>query len=121
MDIQLKRTSEAATRDDGKRFLVDRLWPRGTRKESLPMDGWLKDVAPSTELRKWFAHDPAKWDSFQKKYSAELDAHPEALEPLIAAARKGRVTLLYSAHDTEHNQAVVLKAYLQRHSSKSRH
>lgn len=121
MDIRLKRTNEAAESDDGVRFLVDRLWPRGIRKESLPMDAWLKDVAPSTELRKWFAHDPAKWPAFEKKYFAELDAHPEALEPLRAAVRKGRVTLLFSAHDGEHNQAVALKAYLTRPHAQKTH
>jgi len=92
--------------------LVDRLWPRGVRKESLPLDAWLKDVAPSTELRKWFGHDPAKWDEFRRRYFAELDGRVEVLNPMLAAARKGRVTLLYSARDVEHNQAVALRDYL---------
>ena len=82
------------------------------------MDGWLRKVAPSTELRKWFAHDVAKWDEFERRYCVELDDHPEELEPLLEAARKGRVTLLYSAHDRDHNQAVVLKAYLQKRYGK---
>ena len=118
MEIRLKRTTEAAESSDGARFLVDRLWPRGTRKESLRLDAWLKDVAPSTELRKWFSHDPAKWEDFQRRYFAELDARPEALEPLLAAARKGTVTLLYSSRNTQHNQAVVLRAYLLRRYGK---
>lgn len=120
VDIQLKRTSEAVEAGDGLRFLVDRLWPRGIRKESLKLDGWLKDVAPSTELRKWFAHDSAKWEEFRRRYFTELDAQPGALEPLLAAVRKCRVTLLYSARDREHNQAVALKAYLQGHKKEAR-
>ena len=118
MEIRLKRTTEAAESSDGARFLVDRLWPRGTRKESLRLDAWLKDVAPSTELRKWFSHDPAKWEEFQRRYFAELDASTEALEPLLAAVRKGTVTLLYSSRNTQHNQAVVLRAYLLRRYGK---
>jgi uncharacterized protein YeaO (DUF488 family) len=112
MDVRLKRTVEAAEADDGLRLLVDRLWPRGVRKDALKLDAWLKDVAPSTELRKWFGHDPAKWEEFQQRYFAELDARPEVLEPLLAAVSQRRVTLLYSARDTEHNQAVALKRYL---------
>lgn len=118
MDIRLKRTNETAESSDGARFLVDRLWPRGIRKESLQLDGWLKDASPSTQLRKWFAHDAEKWDEFQRRYFVELDAKPEALEPLLAAAGNGRVTLIYGARDREHNQAVVLKAYLQRQYKK---
>ena len=102
-------------KDSGARFLVERLWPRGMRKEALALDGWLKDVAPSTELRQWFGHDPAKWEEFRERYLAELDSHPEAWQPLVEAARKGGVTLLYSAKDTEHNSALVLKEYLQKH------
>lgn len=113
MDIRLKRTTEAAAKGDGARLLVDRLWPRGVRKESLHLDAWLKEVAPSTELRKWFGHDPAKWEEFRWRYFAELDARPEVLGPLLAAAGDGRVTLLYSARDMEHNQAVALKGYLE--------
>lgn len=114
MDVRLKRTVEAAQADDGLRLLVDRLWPRGVRKDALKLDGWLKEVAPSTELRKWFDHDPVKWEEFQRRYFAELDAHPEALEVLLEAVRKGRVTLLYSSRNTEHNQAVALKVYLEK-------
>jgi uncharacterized protein YeaO (DUF488 family) len=113
MDIRLKRANERAESSDGTRFLVDRLWPRGIRKESLQLDAWLKEASPSTALRKWFAHDAGKWDEFQRRYFVELEAKPEALEPLLAAAGNGRVTLIYGARDTEHNQAVALKAYLQ--------
>ncbi len=96
----------------GKKFLVERLWPRGIKKENLDYDEWLKNVAPSTELRKWFSHDPAKYEEFQRRYYKELDTHPEAWQPILNAARKGAATLLYSSHDTEHNNAVALKRYL---------
>ncbi len=99
---------------------MDRLWPRGVRKESLKLDSWLREAAPSTELRKWFAHDPAKWEEFRRRYFAELDARPGVLEPLFVAVRRGRVTLLYGARDTEHNQAVALKAYLRAHQKRAR-
>ena len=118
MDIRVKRTAEAAAESDGARLLVDRLWPRGVSKAHLQLDAWLKDVAPSTELRKWFGHDPKKWDEFQRRYFAELDARREALEPLLVAARKGPVTLLYSARDAEHNQAVALRDYLLKRRKK---
>ena len=110
--IQLKRVYDPADNHDGKRFLVERLWPRGMKKESLIMEGWLKDVAPSNALRTWFGHDPAKWEEFQKRYVSELKDNPAAWEPLVAAARQGTVTLLYSSHDQEHNNAVVLKGFL---------
>lgn len=113
--IKTKRVYEPASPQDGKRFLVDRLWPRGLKKEELHLDAWAKDVAPSTDLRHWFGHDPAKWDEFQQRYQAELDQHPEALQPLLQAAQQGDVTLLYSAHDTEHNNAVTLCHYLAKH------
>ncbi len=111
--IRLKRAYEPASREDGKRFLVERLWPRGVKKQSLPLEAWLKDVAPSTELRRWFGHDPAKWKEFEKRYTRELNTHAEAWGPLLAAARRGRVTLVYSSHDTEHNNAIVLKRFLE--------
>ncbi len=98
----------------GRRFLVERLWPRGIRKEDLPIDGWLKDAAPSTELRKWFGHDPAKWDAFRERYFRELDANPSGWGTLLEAARQGDVTLIFSSHDTEHNNAVALQDYLER-------
>ena len=110
--IGVKRVYEPASQEDGARFLVERLWPRGMRKEALAMDAWLKDVAPSQELRRWFGHDPAKWDEFQKRYAAELDERPGAWAPILQAAEGAPVTLLFSAHDLEHNNAVALKHYL---------
>ena len=118
--IKLKRAYEPAARDDGTRFLVERLWPRGVKKTTLRLDAWLKDVAPSTELRQWFGHDPAKWPEFQRRYRAELGANAEALEPIMKAARRGRVTLVYSSHDQEHNNAVVLKAYVESRLARSK-
>ncbi len=112
--IQLKRAYEPAERSDGTRLLVERLWPRGIKKTELRLDGWLKDAAPSTELRRWFSHDPAKWDEFRRRYEAELDASPEAWAPILEASRRGTVTLIYSSHDTEHNNAVALREYLNR-------
>ena len=117
--FRLKRAYDQPAADDGHRFLVERLWPRGVRKEDLPLDGWLKAVAPSTDLRKWFAHDPAKWPEFRKRYLAELRGHAAELEPLLSAARHGRVTLVYSAHDTEHNAAVVLRDHVLRLSGRT--
>ena len=113
--IKLKRAYENASRDDGTRFLVERLWPRGVKKDALRLDAWLKDVAPSTELRQWFGHDPAKWSEFQRRYQAELNANAGALEPILKAARRDRVTLVYSSHDEERNNAVVLNAYVESH------
>lgn len=110
--VKLKRAYDKPAKADGRRFLVERLWPRGIRKEDLPFEAWLKDVAPSTDLRKWFSHDPAKWPEFRRRYRKELETHEEALAPLRAAARKGTVTLVYGSHDTEHNAAVALKDYL---------
>jgi uncharacterized protein YeaO (DUF488 family) len=112
--IKVKRVYEEEERDDGRRYLVERLWPRGIKKEALRMEAWLKDVAPSPELRKWFSHDFEKWAEFRRRYTAELDRSPESWAPLIEAARHGAVTLLYSARDTEHNNAVLLKEYLER-------
>jgi len=109
--INLRRAYEPAVRDGSRVVLVDRLWPRGVRKTALKLDAWLKDVAPSTELRQWFHHDPDKWPEFRRRYRKELEANPVALTPLLLAA--GDVTLLYSAHDAAHNQAVVLKEYLE--------
>lgn len=111
--ILLKRAYDSAGPKDGRRFLVERLWPRGIKKSALPLDGWLKDVAPSTELRKWFSHDPAKWSDFRRRYRAELQHNPKAWAPLVYAARKGAVTLVFSSHDVEHNNAVVLKEFLE--------
>ena len=111
--LKTKRAYEPAEVSDGARFLVDRLWPRGIKKEALEMKAWLKDVAPSPALRQWFAHDPAKWQEFQQRYRAELESDPEAWQPILEAAKQGDVTLLYSARDTEHNSAVLLKAFLE--------
>lgn len=112
--IQLKRVYDPSDPVDGHRFLVERLWPRGIKKEALDMEAWIKDVAPSTELRRWFAHDPKKWDEFRRRYFAELKASGAA-DPLKTAARRGRVTLLYSSHDQEHNNAAALKEFLELH------
>jgi len=111
--IRLKRAYDKASPDDGRRILVERLWPRGLKKEALVLDAWQKDVAPSTKLRQWFGHDPQKWQEFRRRYFAELDGNPKALEAIQSAVRKGRVTLIYSSHDTEHNAAVALKDYLE--------
>lgn len=110
--FKLKRVYEPAAPEDGMRVLVERLWPRGVRKQALRLDAWAKEVAPSTELRRWFGHDPAKWDAFREQYEAELDAHPSVWAPILKAARNGMVTLLYSSHDVQHNNAVVLQSYL---------
>lgn len=113
--IQVKRVYEPAVADDGQRLMVERLWPRGIRKDSLHIDAWPKDVAPGTELRKWFAHDPAKWPEFRRRYFRELDAHPQAWRPILDSAIEGhRVTLIYSSHDGEHNNAVALRDYLEK-------
>ncbi|WP_447975525.1 DUF488 domain-containing protein [Nitrospira sp. Kam-Ns4a] len=112
--IRVKRVYEPPARGDGIRILVDRLWPRGISKEALKLEAWLKDVAPSDALRRWFAHDPAKWDEFQRRYAAELAANPEAWRPILEAARCGPVTLLFGAKDAVHNNAVALKAFLDR-------
>lgn len=111
--LKTKRVYEDEEESDGTRFLVERLWPRGMKKEEFHMQAWLKDVAPSTDLRRWFGHDPSKWDAFQKRYRAELETHPDAWKPIVEAMQQGNVTLLYSAHDTEHNNALVLKSFLE--------
>ena len=111
--LKLKRAYEPASRSDGMRILVQRLWPRGVSKETLRLDAWLKDVGASTELRQWFRHNPDKWPSFRTRYFRELDSRPEAWRPIVSAARRGTVTLVYSSRDTEHNNAVALKDYLQ--------
>ncbi len=110
--IRIKRVYEPVGRTDGQRFLVERLWPRGIKKAALHMTGWVKEVAPGDALRRWFNHDPAKWEDFQRRYRAALEGKPETWQPLLKAAGNGDVTLLFSAHDVEHNNAVVLKAYL---------
>lgn len=112
--IQLKRVYDEPGPGDGVRFLVERLWPRGIRKTDLRADDWRKEAGPSSELRKWFGHDPEKWEQFQKRYFTELSTRPEAWEPILKAAESGGpVTLLYSSQDTERNNAVALKSYLE--------
>jgi uncharacterized protein YeaO (DUF488 family) len=116
-DIRIKRAYLPAEKEDGERILVDRLWPRGVSKEKLAVT-WLKNLAPSTELRKWFHHAPELWEEFERRYRTELDANQEALAQLRALLKAGRVTLVYSARDEERNQAVVLRDYLLRHPDK---
>lgn len=111
--IQLKRVYEEPSRKDGFRILVDRLWPRGLTKARAAVDLWLKDVAPSTELRKWFGHDPAKWKQFQVRYRKELRENKDALELLKQKSKERTVTLLFGARDEEHNEALVLKKILE--------
>src|SRR5690349_17214050 len=118
--IQIKRTYDPPARGDGQRILVERLWPRGLTKEALAADAWLKEVAPSTELRKWFDHRVERWEEFQRRYLDELKENGDAWRPIAEAGRRGTVTLLYSAHDTEHNGAVVLRDFLARPGGKHR-
>lgn len=112
MNIKLKRVYESADEADGKRILVERLWPRGLTKEKAQVDLWMKDVAPSTALRKWFDHDPAKWTEFQKRYRAELEDNSEQVAQLTEAIGKRKTTLVYGAKDEEHNAAIVLLEFL---------
>lgn len=112
--IRTKRVYEPPAPQDGARFLVERLWPRGIKKEELDAKAWLREVAPSTELRQWFAHDPNKWSEFKRKYYAELNKEPQAWQPILQAARRRNVTLLYSARDAAHNSAVALKTFLEK-------
>jgi uncharacterized protein YeaO (DUF488 family) len=114
MTIHLKRVYEAAANDDGYRVLVDRLWPRGVSKQKANVDLWLKEIAPSTELRKWFNHEPAKWDEFRERYRQELDRQPEVVNQLAALVKQRRVTLVYGAKNETMNQAVALQQYLDR-------
>lgn len=114
MTIQLKRVYELPQASDGKRVLIDRLWPRGLTKEKAKVDLWLKDIAPTTELRKWFGHDPAKWNEFKKRYHAELKKNSEVVSALIKLLKHGKAAIVYGAKDEEHNDAVVLKEYLEK-------
>jgi uncharacterized protein YeaO (DUF488 family) len=113
MPVKIKRAYEKPARADGKRFLIDALWPRGIKKEDLKIEAWLKELAPSTELRQWFHHDPTKWQEFQRQYRRELRAQKDALASLRQAAQRGTVTLVYSARDEEHNNAIVLQRVLE--------
>jgi uncharacterized protein YeaO (DUF488 family) len=110
--IRIKRTYESRARGDGRRILVERLWPRGMTKDTLAADAWMKDVAPSTALRKWFDHRVERWEEFRRRYRHELNANPGGWKSILDASGRGTVTLLYSAHDTQHNGAVVLAEYL---------
>jgi len=118
--IGLKRVYEAATPEDGIRVLVERLWPRGVKKNSAQLDQWAKEVAPSGALRTWFHHDPKRWQEFKHRYFRELDQNVESWKPLLETASGRRVTLVYSSHDSEHNNAVALKQYLDRRRHRSR-
>ena len=107
--VRSRRVYEEPMAEDGTRILVDRLWPRGIAKEKARIDEWLKEIAPSDELRKWFGHDPARWEEFRERYRRELDAKAELLDQLRGLTKKGTVTLLFAAKDEEHNNAIVLK------------
>ena len=110
--IKLKRAYESPAPDDGTRILIDRLWPRGVKKADAAIDEWMKDIAPSTGLRKWFGHDPARWQEFRRRYQSEIRQHPDEFDRLRTLAQHGRITLVFSAHDEAHNDAVVLKDLL---------
>jgi uncharacterized protein YeaO (DUF488 family) len=112
--LKLKRVYEKPGDEDGFRVLVDRLWPRGVRKSSASIDLWLKDIAPSDELRHWFGHEVERWPEFRKRYWLELDGKQESVGKLVKASSEGTVTILFSAHDEEHNNAVALKEYIER-------
>jgi len=112
--LAVKRAYEPPASSDGQRVLVDRVWPRGVKKEALALEDWMKELAPSTKLRKWFGHDPEKWGEFRKRYFRELDARPEAVAALLQRCAKSKVTLVYGAKDSAHNQAVALKDYLMK-------
>jgi uncharacterized protein YeaO (DUF488 family) len=111
--LRLKRAYEPSSPADGRRFLIERLWPRGVSKEKLHVEAWLKEAGPSTELRKWFGHDPARWSRFRTRYFRELDSRPEAWRPIVAAARRGTVTLVYSTREALYNNAVALREYVR--------
>ncbi|HSD98297.1 MAG TPA: DUF488 domain-containing protein [Patescibacteria group bacterium] len=111
MNITIKRVYEKPGKEDGERILIDRLWPRGLTKEKVKIDLWLKDIAPATELRKWFGHDPLKWVEFKKRYIAEIKKNTIVVSQLEEQLKKGKVTLVYAAKDEEHNDAVVLREY----------
>ena len=114
MDVRIKRVYETPADDDGKRILIDRLWPRGLTKEKAKVDLWLKDIAPSTGLRQWFGHDPAKWPEFQKRYRQELDANTPVVAQLRDELKQGHATLVFGAKDEQYNDAAVLKAYFEK-------
>ena len=117
--LNLKRAYDKPDKQDGFRVLVERLWPRGLKKEAVPLDLWLKDVAPSPELRRWFGHDPARWEEFRRRYWSELMERPAAVQALREKLRQGPVTLVYGSRDQQHNAAVALKAFLENETSDS--
>jgi uncharacterized protein YeaO (DUF488 family) len=112
--VRVKRVYTPATPEDGQRFLIDRLWPRGIKKEDLKIQAWYKEAAPSNELRHWYGHDPDKWCEFNERYFNELDGNPGSWQPLLDAARQGDITLLFSTTELERNNAVSLRAYLEK-------
>lgn len=111
--IRIKRVYDEWDKGDGRRILVDRLWPRGLSKEKARVDGWMKEIAPSTELRRWYGHDPDKWAEFKKRYAKELDANHDAVDEVVAVVRAGVVTFLYSSREDQRNNAVALKEYIE--------
>lgn len=114
MQLRLKRAYDTPQPQDGTRILVDRLWPRGVKKEDAAIDTWMKSIAPSTELRKWYGHDPSRWDEFRERYFAELDQAGDAVDEMLGYLRSGRVTLVFAAKDEAHSHALALKQYLER-------
>lgn len=120
LKIQVRRVYDPPARSDGCRILVDRIWPRGLSKDDVKLDAWIKDVAPSAELRTWFGHEPSKWAAFKRKYFKELDGREEALDQLLQACSGRTLTLLFGAKDVEHNNAVALKEYLETHLGSKR-
>ena len=119
--VKLKRAYDPVSKTDGTRILVERLWPRGLSKAKVQVDAWIKEVGLSTALRKWFGHDPDKWPQFRRRYFQELDNRPEAWQPILSKARRGTVTLVYSSHDAEHNNAVALQDYLRAKTGRPPH
>jgi len=113
--IKVKRIYDPPSSEDGLRYLVDRIWPRGLSKEAVKIDAWLKELAPSNDLRRWFGHDPIRWDEFQRRYFVELDKNPAVRQTILPLKQRGTVTLLFAARDLEHNNAVALKSYLESH------
>ncbi len=111
--IKIKRVYDPPSPDDNLRFLVDRMWPRGRKREDLGITDWLRQAAPSGALCKWFGHDPARWEDFRQRYTAELEAQPETWQPLLETARQGDVTLLFAARDRDHNNAAALRNFLE--------
>ena len=117
--VRIRRVYDTPTPEDGRRILVDRIWPRGLTREAAAIDAWVRDVAPSTALRKWFGHDPARWDEFARRYRQELETHPAAVQALVDAVGEGPATLVYGARDEAHNQAVVLQQILDERLAKA--